>query len=165
MTALLAKLESRRGSTVSGGAPSQLMSTFIDEMLQDGSVTKHIREVLIPAYSRRYSTLISAVREGLCPLGVEIHAHASDALYAGGYFVWIKLPQPLTARNVTEKALREENLVVGDGDLFVVPGNQSSLYQDQCLRLCFAWEDEGDLTEGVRRLEKVLLRMINEVKS
>ncbi|KAF7117665.1 hypothetical protein CNMCM5793_006788 [Aspergillus hiratsukae] len=156
---------SQVGSTVSGGAPSQLMSTFIDEMLQDGSVTKHIREVLIPAYSRRHSTLISAIRERLCPLGVKIHAHASDALHAGGFFVWIKLPHPLTACNVTERALQEENLIVGNGDLFVVPGDQSSFYQDQCLRLCFAWEDEGDLSEGVRRLEKVLVRMLNEVKS
>lgn len=51
MTVVFAKRESlsHRGSTVSGGPPSQLMSTFIDEMLQDGSVTKHIREVLIPA--------------------------------------------------------------------------------------------------------------------
>ncbi|RLL98076.1 hypothetical protein CFD26_105636 [Aspergillus turcosus] len=156
---------SQVGSTVSGGAPSQLMSTFIDEMLQDGSVTKHIREVLVPAYSRRYSTLISAIKERLCPLGVEIHAHGSDTLHAGGFFIWIKLPHPLTACNVTERALREENLIIGNGDLFVVPGDQPALYQDQCLRLCFAWEDEGDLTEGVRRLEKVLVRMIKEVKS
>jgi DNA-binding transcriptional MocR family regulator len=143
------------------------MSTFIDEMLQDGSITEHIREVLIPAYSRRHSTLISAVEEGLCPLGVQIHAHASDALHAGGFFVWIKLPQPLTACDVTERALREENLIVGNGDLFVVPGDQSqsSSYQDECLRLCFGWEDEENLTEGVWRLQNVLVRMLNEVKS
>jgi DNA-binding transcriptional MocR family regulator len=141
------------------------MSTFIDEMLQDGSLTKYIREVLIPAYSRRHSIMVSAVKERLSPLGVEIHTDASDALHAGGFFVWIRLPQPLTACNVTERALQDENLIVGNGDIFIVPGNQSSLSHDQCLRLCFAWEDEADLTEGVRRLEKVLVRMLNEVKS
>jgi DNA-binding transcriptional MocR family regulator len=141
------------------------MSTFIDEMLQDGSVTKQIREVLIPAYFRRHSIMVSAVKERLFPLGVKIHTDASDALHAGGFFVWIRLPQPLTACNVTERALQDENLIVGNGDIFIVPGNQSSLSQDQCLRLCFAWEDEADLTEGVRRLEKVLIRMLNEVKS
>ncbi|KAG2016837.1 hypothetical protein GB937_006039 [Aspergillus fischeri] len=155
---------SQVGSTVSGGPPSQLMSTFIDEMLQDGSVTKQIKEVLIPAYSRRHSIMISAVKERLSPLGVEIHTDASDPLYAGGVFVWVRLPRPLTAPNVTERALREENLIVGNGDIFVVPGDQSSS-QHECLRLCFAWEDETDLTEGVRRLEKVLIRMLNEVKS
>ncbi|KAF4219528.1 hypothetical protein CNMCM8980_009347 [Aspergillus fumigatiaffinis] len=156
---------SQVGSTVSGGPPSQLMSTFIDEMLQDGSLTKHIREVLIPAYSHRHFIMVSAVKERLSPLGVGIHTDASDALHAGGFFVWIRLPQPLTACNVTERALQDENLIVGNGDIFIVPGNQSSLFHDQCLRLCFAWEDEADLTEGVRRLEKVLVRMLNEVKS
>ncbi|KAH3132256.1 hypothetical protein KXV82_008508 [Aspergillus fumigatus] len=155
---------SQVGSTVSGGPPSQLMSTFIDEMLQDGSVTKHIREVLIPAYSRRHSIMVSAVKERLSPLGVEIHADPSDPLHAGGVFVWVRLPWPLTAHNVTERALREENLIVGNGDIFVVPGGQYSS-QHECLRLCFAWEDETDLTEGVRRLERVLIRMVNEVKS
>jgi DNA-binding transcriptional MocR family regulator len=140
------------------------MSTFIDEMLQDGSLTKHIREVLIPAYSRRHSIMVSAVRERLSPLGVEIHTDGSDALHAGGFFVWIRLPQPLTACNVTERALREENLIVGNGDIFVVPGYKSSS-QHEYLRLCFAWEDETDLTGGVRRLEKVLVRMLTEVKS
>ncbi|RHZ43099.1 uncharacterized protein CDV56_100840 [Aspergillus thermomutatus] len=77
----------------------------------------------------------------------------------------IKLPQPLTARNVTERALREENLMVGNGDLFVVPGDQFSTYQDQRLRLCFVWENERELAEGVSRLEKVLVRMLNEEKS
>lgn len=147
---------SQVGSTVSGGPPSQLMSTFIDEMLQDGSVTKHIREVLIPAYSRRHSIMVSAVKERLSPLGVEIHADPSDPLHAGGVFVWVRLPWPLTAHNVTERALREENLIVGNGDIFVVPGGQYSS-QHECLRLCFAWEDETDLTEGVRRLERVLI--------
>lgn len=166
MTVVFAKRESlsHRGSTVSGGPPSQLMSTFIDEMLQDGSVTKHIREVLIPAYSRRHSIMVSAVKERLSPLGVEIHADPSDPLHAGGVFVWVRLPWPLTAHNVTERALREENLIVGNGDIFVVPGGQYSS-QHECLRLCFAWEDETDLTEGVRRLERVLIRMVNEVKS
>jgi DNA-binding transcriptional MocR family regulator len=140
------------------------MSTFIDEMLQDGSVTKEIREVLIPAYSRRHSIMVLAVKERLSPLGVEIHADGSDALHAGGFFVWIRLPQPLTACNVTERALREENLIVGNGDIFVVPGYKSSA-QHEYLRLCFAWEDETDLTGGVRRLEKVLVRMLTEVKS
>ncbi|GFF24852.1 uncharacterized protein YER152C [Aspergillus udagawae] len=156
---------SQVGSTVSGGPPSQLMSTVIDEMLQDGSVTKHIQEMLMPTYSRRHYAMVSAVMERLYSLGVEIHTGASDALHAGGVFVWIRLPQPLTARNVTERALREENLIVGNGDIFIVPEDQPSLYQDQCLRLCFAWEDERSLTEGVRRLEKVLVRMINEAKS
>ncbi|CAI7660744.1 unnamed protein product [Penicillium manginii] len=152
---------SQVGCSRSGGAPSHLCSTIIDQLLPSGFLDKHIRQVLQPAYAERYHLLLSAVQEHLVPLGVTV-AQASTNV-AGGYFMWVTLPSPLLAVDIVAQAQTEEKLRLAPGTLFQVQGdpNGSSDRFDRQIRLCFAWAEPRHLTEGVRRLSRVLQRALN----
>lgn len=150
-----ANTPSYRGSSRSGGAPSQLCSTIIDQLLPSGFLDTHIQQVLQPAYAERYHTLLGAIQEYLVPLGATV-ASPSETV-AGGYFIWITLPPPLLAADIVKRAQQEESLRLAPGTLFEAgsPQPPSDRFAG-CLRLCFAWEEPRHLTEGVRRLARVL---------
>jgi len=59
----------------------------------------------------------------------------------------------------------DEDVIVAPGPIFEVPGDKEAVGFDGHVRLCFAWEDEWKLEEGVRRLGKVAKKMLNDVES
>lgn len=144
------------GSTRSGGAPSQLMSTIINELLEDNFLPEYITGFLVPEGRRRHIRLESAIKEHLCDLGVSFTPDPENSPLAGGYYIWVLLPDALTAIQVCEEALKRQNLVLGSGETFAVPGGNRSGDLHRRLRLCFMWEDEGRLIEGVERLGVVI---------
>jgi DNA-binding transcriptional MocR family regulator len=147
---------SQAGSSRSGGAPSQLTATFIAEMLKSGDLQNHVFDVLQPAYARRYAVLIAAIGEHLVPLGITLaRTNLEGKDIFGGYFVWIQLPDGLKAESVAAAVKERENTIVAHGNLFEVWGDERITF-DSALRLCFAWEDEQDLIDGVRRLGRVV---------
>lgn len=83
---------------------------------------------------------------------------------AGGYYIWVQLPPALTATQVCQQALEMQNLVLGSGETFAVPMNASGGDLHRRLRLCFMWEDEGRLVEGVRRLGIVIQSILTNNK-
>ncbi|RHZ62318.1 aminotransferase-like domain-containing protein [Aspergillus thermomutatus] len=142
---------SQAGSSRSGGAPSQMASTIIAQLLANGIFQSHLTEVLQPAYARRYHRMMSAIREHLLPLGVVV-PYSSEV--AGGYFIWVRLPSPLRASDIVRLALEKEKVEVAAGEIFQVPGDsvdRGNEFHD-FLRLCFAWVEEDQLADGVRRL-------------
>ncbi|CDM34739.1 hypothetical protein DTO013E5_3344 [Penicillium roqueforti] len=149
---------SQTGSSRSGGAPSHLCAAVIDQMFPTGIIQNHIRDVLQPKYAERYHTLLAGINEHLVPLGVTAPPTAAAA---GGYFIWIGLPAPLLAADVAQAALDEENLRLSPGHVFQIPGDPQVLDEEFAdhLRLCFAWEEPRHLSEGMRRLARVLRRM------
>ncbi|KAL2870542.1 aminotransferase-like domain-containing protein [Aspergillus lucknowensis] len=157
---------SQVGSTHSGGAPSQLMSTFVNEMLEfdtskhnDCALTTHILETLIPAYSRRYKKLTTAVKEHLCPHGT-VPAFENKFNVGGGFFVWLKLPESLTSAEIVSAA-RQDGVIVGDGRVSALPeGNARCASYEDMIRLCFAWVNEEELVEGVTALAVTLARLL-----
>ncbi|KAI1815362.1 PLP-dependent transferase [Poronia punctata] len=156
------------GSTRSGGAPSQFTATVICQLLRGGEVTGHIDRVLRPAYSRRHGVLVRAINSELVPLGVEMRGgslRGREDVY-GGYFVWIHLPRSKTgwpaAREIADRCRVDEDLLIGNGELFAVHGDEEAARFEDGVRLCFSWEDEEDLEEGVRRLARVIKTMLNE---
>jgi DNA-binding transcriptional MocR family regulator len=48
---------------------------------------------------------------------------------------------------------------VAEGEIFEVRGDEGSPRFPRNVRLCFSWEEEADVVEGVRRLGAVLGRM------
>lgn len=151
---------SQVGSSCSGGAPSQMSATFLAHMLQQGTLQEHVRKVLLPAYARRHGIMRRAVQDVLEPLGVRINSDAGFEGIFGGYFLWLRLPSPVSANEVTRRAKEEENVVVGPGQLFAVPGDEDAVDLSRCVRLCFAYEDEDRLMEGVQRLGRVVQKMV-----
>ncbi|KAI1487710.1 pyridoxal phosphate-dependent transferase [Biscogniauxia mediterranea] len=109
----------------------------------------------------------------------------------GGYFLWISFPREIEttttdgggnngdrkeeeeeekkkkvlfppAAAIAERCRRDEDLLVGWGPLFEVHGDEAAARFERDIRLCFAWEDEEDLVEGVARLARVVRKMLDE---
>ncbi|OCK92211.1 PLP-dependent transferase [Cenococcum geophilum 1.58] len=151
---------SQTGSSRSGGAPSHLTATFVADALASGELQRHVLDTLQPSYSSRYRSMISAIETNLLPLGVKIPQPDRDVV--GGYFIWLTLPSSLRGAVVAQRAKEEENLIVAQGDLFEVPGDTDHASFPHDLRLCFAWEDEDKLAEGIQRLASVIRNMQND---
>ena len=163
---------SQCGSSRSGGAPSQLVATFLSVLLEEGTLQTHIETILKPSYQLRHSILMSAVRKHLLPLGVRVQGDDEDGLadrqsngdgengVFGGYFIWLLLPSKVSAATLASRCLEEENLIIAPGHLFEVQGDPSLQFQSEA-RLCFAWEGQDELYEGVERMGRVLNGMID----
>jgi DNA-binding transcriptional MocR family regulator len=159
---------SQSGTTKSGGAPSQLAATIINDMLETNDLQHRIDEDLRPAYASRYRKLMEAIAEHLIPLGVKTLQNVDGI--AGGYFIWLELPSSLAcnADQICKRALEQEDAVsVISGSKFTVGGVEAEDKDefDRNVRLCFAWEEEDLLQEGVRRLAKVLKAELDGVHS
>ncbi|POR32348.1 Uncharacterized protein TPAR_07450 [Tolypocladium paradoxum] len=149
-------------STLSGGAPSQLCAAMLGDVVRNGELGKHIETMVRPSLQRRHRLMMDAIRHHIAPLGIQTRdtSLAGKRVY-GGYFIWLtpgqgQLPP---SRLVAEVALEEENLVVGYGNMFAVHGDEGAATFDREIRLCFAWEPEESLVEGVQRLGGLLRRM------
>ncbi len=127
------------------------------DMLESGDLQQRILHTLQPAYKRRYRKMMASIERYLIPLGVTLPQADRDVV--GGYFLWLSLPRPLQGTHVARRALKEENLIVAQGELFEVPGENDHARFSHEVRLCFAYEDEAELAEGVKRLSHAIVRM------
>ncbi|OAA68322.1 aminotransferase, class i/classii [Niveomyces insectorum RCEF 264] len=164
------------GSTKSGGAPSQLSAAIVAEMMRTGALNRHLQHVARPTLQRRHRLMTRAIKTHLTPF-VDIlqsappvpaaaSAEAAEAATStstatpptyGGYFLWLRLRRDdVLAAAVASRAQTDENLVVATGGMFEVKGDEAAARFDHHLRLCYAWEDEARLVEGVERLARVL---------
>ncbi|KAL8927244.1 MAG: hypothetical protein Q9208_002420 [Pyrenodesmia sp. 3 TL-2023] len=150
---------SQNGGSASGGAPSQMTSTFMTELLRSGELENHIFTTLQPNYARRYYRMMEAIERYLLPLGVTLPQ--SDRTVVGGYFFWFALPKPLLADEVARAAKEEENLIIGQGSLFAVYGDERTEDLERQVRVCFSWEEEANIVQGIERLGKVVKQMLN----
>jgi len=150
---------SQVGTTKSGGNPSQLTSVYVNQMLESGFVRDHLFHTVQPAYARRYRVMLQAVEEALLPLGCSLAQ--SDRSVVGGYFIWVALPDHVDAESLAERCKTEENVVVAPGSMFEVPGDENVAFPNS-IRLCFSWEDETLLVEGVKRTAEALGRMLKD---
>ncbi|KAL2069443.1 hypothetical protein VTL71DRAFT_14122 [Oculimacula yallundae] len=160
---------SQNGATRSGGAPSHLTSTFLHHLLSTGAMQAHIDDVLIPTYQSRYRVLMKAIKSHLEPLGVRITTGSpyttpkeGEILPAGGFFTYISFPDKFPSADVIARKAREEHaLIFAYGEMFVVKGDAASVERSakgfgRGARLCWAWHEEGEIEEGVKRLAHVL---------
>ena len=129
-------------------------------MLSTGELEKHIYTILQPSYARRYYAMMAAINRHLLPLGVTLPQ--SDRAVVGGYFLWIRLPEPLLADDVAHHAKEKESLIIGQGALFAVTGDERTQDLERQVRLCFSWEEEENLPEGIERLGTVIRRVLGD---
>lgn len=135
----------------------------MSKLLESGDLQHHIYKNLQPTYARRFQILLSAMQRHLVPLGVTLPQTHRDVM--GGYFVWLSLPSPLKADNLALRAREEENVIIASGPLFGVFGDTAVVDLDAKVRICFSWEEEDRLVEGVERLERVIRQMLMEVRN
>jgi DNA-binding transcriptional MocR family regulator len=125
------------GVLESGGCMSQFSAAVVAALLEAEAFGDHVA-VLRTTYAARRDALADALREHL-PAGCRY------ALPAGGFFLWVTLPEGLTASALLPLAERHR---VG-----FTPGHRCSpTGDDGSLRLAFSLYDEVSLAEGGRRL-------------
>lgn len=157
---------SQTASSKSGGAPSQFCAGMLAGMTQSGDLERHIEEITRPALQRRHALLLDAIYLHLSPLGVMVQDSSMPGCGTfGGYFVWLTLSHQMNSKLIAEIALQEENLVIGHGNMFTVQTSEEELCFESNIRLCFTWEPEEAIIEGVKRLSKLLKRIQNNRNS
>ena len=132
----------------------------MSNLIESGALQSHVFRTLQPAYARRYQSMISAIEEHLLPLGVTLPQTSRDVV--GGYFIWLSLPAPLQAEEVARRAREEENLTIAPGSIFAVYGDEKAVDLERKVRVCFSWEEELMLAEGIQRLAQVIGTMLRE---
>ncbi|KKF96918.1 hypothetical protein CFO_g750 [Ceratocystis platani] len=121
------------------------------------SLQEHIQQTTVPSLQRRHNIICAAIREHLYPLGVTmLEQSMPDASVYGGYFVWLTLGGEISAKAIAEQTSVLENLIIGHGDLFEVREDEKTAGFSNNIRLCFSWEPEESLVDGVKRLAKVI---------
>ncbi|KAF4121381.1 Aspartate/methionine/tyrosine aminotransferase [Geosmithia morbida] len=168
------------GSTGSGGCPTHLAATFVEDMLSTGKLQAHIRDKLIPTYRSRYNVLLSAVERLLVPLGFTISTgtpyryqqpstdgidrndgggESSATDVAGGYFIYVNIPtdMPIGADEMAALGLEKYNLKFAFGGMMVVEGDRGSTERastgfGRAIRLTWAWHTEDEIAEGIERI-------------
>ena len=100
-----------------------------------------------------------AIQSHLLLLGFELPQTDRDVV--GGYFTWLALPASIKADALARRCKDEANVIIAAGRNFEVPGDESVTFEGH-VRLCWSWEDEGMLEEGIRRVGEVAARMMEE---
>jgi len=126
----------------SGGGLNPFASALVRVVVEKGW-EDHYLEVLHATYRRRIATLHAALGEHLGEL-------AHYAVPNGGYFFWLRLPDPMDGETL---AVRAPEFKVG-----FRPGQRFSGRQGlrNYIRLSFAHYEDADLAEGVRRLAALI---------
>ncbi len=121
----------------SGGNPAQFAACLVARVLLDGGYDDHVERLRVVYRSRR-DVLDQALRE---------HAPAgcSWRTPAGGFFIWLRLPEGLRATELLPVA-EAHGVAFAPGARFCADGD------DGAVRLSFSLLDEGTIVEGVRRL-------------
>ncbi len=150
------------GTNRSGGAASQFAAAIVWRMMAVGDLQRHLDGVVRPLLRRRHALMGEVVGRVLGPLGVRVcEGGVRETGVFGGYFLWLKLPGGLDAEMVAERAREEEELVVAPGKLFEVTRDEAAARFPGHVRLCFSWEEEENIVEGVERLGSVVRRMLD----
>ena len=102
--------------------------------------------------------MLDAIRRHLVPLGATLPQENREVV--GGYFIWVRLP--VNAVALAKMAKKVANLIVAEGAIFEVPGDREVANFPNEIRLCFAWEDEERLAEGIERLASLVKLMLTE---
>lgn len=136
---------------------------MMSELVASGALSEFLENTTRPALQHRHALMMAAIEKYISPIAnVKIqNTSLGEADIYGGYFVWFSLPEGYSAKEVADRALKEENLVVAHGNMFEVRGDEASAGFGSEVRLCFSWEEEKDIEEGVRRLGDVLKRIKN----
>ena len=132
----------------------------MSNIVETGGLQKHIIETLRPAYAHRYARAISVVQEHLIPLGITLPQ--TNRAVVGGLFIWLSLPEPLDADEIAARCLEEENVIIAQGSLFGVVGDATDPDLKRGIRICYSWEDEELLVEGIKKIGLVVRRKLEE---
>ena len=121
------------------------------QYLVDNNVDKHI-EKIIDRYSKQKDAMLESIKKHF-PEGVTFTRPD------GGLFVWARLPQNLSCRDLLHLALKE-NVAFVPGDTFFIGGGGMNT-----MRLNFTNSDENRIEEGIKKLAIAIKQLLVESRS
>jgi 2-aminoadipate transaminase len=125
---------------------STLTQYFVREYFSDGRWQEYVTS-LVEIYRARRDAMLAALVRYFPP-------QAAWTEPGGGLFIWATLPSYIDTSDLLAKALRE--------DVAFVPGQAA--YVDgrghNSMRLNFSASDEVEITEGIRRIGKVIAEQV-----
>src|SRR6266581_4744963 len=131
------------GTMQMGGGANPFVAHMVAEYCQSGFLEKHILHVQ-SLYKMRRDVALEALEQYM----------PSDVSWthpAGGFFIWLSLPENVFARDVKRMALQEGVLVSAGEGFFVNPADG-----EHKLRLAFSCASPEDIEVGIRILAKVI---------
>lgn len=144
LTADAATVERMRGGGLldSGGGINHFTANTVAAFCEDGGFVAQ-GDRLRAAYHSRRDALAAALTEHLSP-------DCRWSLPAGGFFIWVRLPEGSDAAALLSRAIAA-GVGYAPGPRFHLDGGGA-----HCIRLAFGLYPEADLTEAARRLGTVL---------
>lgn len=132
----------QHGVLQSGGGLNPVIASVVHGTIENGFLTTHVAQ------------LRTALRSRAEALTRALQAHLPNLEFRppdGGYFVWGRLPRPIDTAALLDPCR-------ADHGVGFTPGPRCALERDlsDCLRLSFAFYDEAELDEAVRRLAAAL---------
>ena len=143
----LIKKMAKFGLLDSGGGFNPFTSEIVNSAICLGLLKAHIQR-LKNVYSQRIKIFCDQLR-------IHLPDQAVFKVPKGGYFIWVRLPDGIDTRSFRQAA-RKKNVDFHPGAVFSHK-NRLKNY----MRLSFAFYDEELLTEGARRLGKVILENLS----
>ncbi|MBN1661817.1 MAG: PLP-dependent aminotransferase family protein [Anaerolineae bacterium] len=130
------------GLSAMGGGANPLVANIVAEYCLQGHLEAHI-ERLRDIYRERRDAMLTALRTHM-PDGAEW------TYPGGGFFIWLRLPEPLLAPEVAARA-RGEGLLIPVGNPFFAEQPTG-----QYLRLAFSYVTPERIRKGIEKLGEVL---------
>ena len=139
---------SKWGVIDSGGHLSHFASCVVAAAMKSRALDSHL-EQLRKNFQERCWSLVGSLKSMLPEDCTVTNPH-------GGYFVWVKLPQHVDAREIASRS-EEFGFLAKPGHLFTL----DACSEDSFLRLCFARLQPAQLAEGARRLAAAIQHTID----
>ena len=119
---------------------------IIHQYLQDNDIDQHIVKIR-EAYGQQRDAMVKAIEEYF-PQGI------TYTKPEGGMFLWVTLPEGLSALKVFEQAIKNKVAFVPGDPFYIGEKNVNTM------RLNFSCADEDTIRTGIERLGRILKDMI-----
>jgi DNA-binding transcriptional MocR family regulator len=134
------------GTTQMGGGANPFVAHIVTEYCQSGAWESHLTRLRMLYKSRR--------DRALAALNHSMPAEVRWTEPAGGFFLWLTLPQHVLAQDVKRLAL-QQGVEVASGEGFFVQPAEGAHH----LRLTYSCATPDDIEAGIQVLAKVIQRL------
>ncbi|MGN6304246.1 MAG: PLP-dependent aminotransferase family protein [Mesorhizobium sp.] len=134
----------RMAAQKSDGGTSPFNQRIMIELLRGNQISHHIDQVTVELRKHRDVMLDSLAR--YLP---EIHVRKPE----GGYYLWARIPQSVDADVLAALALQNGVKVYSGRKCYPLEP------QENALRICFSYEDESRIPDGIARLGNIYDRL------
>ncbi|MDO4262786.1 MAG: PLP-dependent aminotransferase family protein [Deinococcus sp.] len=129
----------------SAGGTNPIGASMVSSVLELGLLDQYLGSIL-DTFGARAAAMVQSLR-------APAFAECDFRVPHGGYFVWLRLPPGMVAEQLEPRA-QTYGVTFKPGNIFSVEGK----YTDH-IRLCFAFNDEAQIREGIARLGEAIASM------